>query len=430
MNKIEYFQIPFDECERGIKVIFNENDTLEIYDDSTDSYLSWHLTYDEVQGELYVCWTDRIKQKSFTKEAFEFERNLGYHLDSLTTEILYLIWKPKGYYDFQVYHPNRIISAPYYKDRIVEEWLTDRFVKPFLEPKLHPGNVACQEDKGPPEAQKIVKSILEKMYQKYGTDFYVLQCDIQGYYDNVNHERIKEQFSGMQAMGYIFFMNIVDGWKKTDCYAAENDPTGEYGVPKGNLPSQWIGLAYLNEVDWYIAQRDDNEGQVRYMDDFLTFFHLKSSCKDCKIKIEKYLEEHSMGVRLHPKKTKYMPIKQGFTFCGWQYSIDDKGRIKCRVRTDRKRLTKKRMKRLSEDYCKGKVTSFDVKQKMNGTFAFLNQGDTKQLQRYLTYKYIFTKDESLLHKDRSYNVRRHIVGGANRTLFSVDLPPRLCRTGT
>ena len=30
----------------------------------------------------------------------------------------------------------------------------------------------------------------------------------------------------------------------------------------------------------------------------------------------------------------------------------------------------------------------------------------------------------------NYIVRRHIVGGANRTLFSVDLPPRLCRTGT
>lgn len=29
-----------------------------------------------------------------------------------------------------------------------------------------------------------------------------------------------------------------------------------------------------------------------------------------------------------------------------------------------------------------------------------------------------------------YTVRRHIVGGANRTFFSVDLPPRLCRTGT
>lgn len=30
----------------------------------------------------------------------------------------------------------------------------------------------------------------------------------------------------------------------------------------------------------------------------------------------------------------------------------------------------------------------------------------------------------------NFVVRRHIVGGANRTLFSVDLPPRLCRTGT
>lgn len=28
-----------------------------------------------------------------------------------------------------------------------------------------------------------------------------------------------------------------------------------------------------------------------------------------------------------------------------------------------------------------------------------------------------------------FNVRRHIVGGANCTLISVLLPPRLCRTG-
>ena len=29
-----------------------------------------------------------------------------------------------------------------------------------------------------------------------------------------------------------------------------------------------------------------------------------------------------------------------------------------------------------------------------------------------------------------FDVRRHIVGGANCTLFSVNFPPRLCRTGT
>ena len=51
-----------------------------------------------------------------------------------------------------------------------------------------------------------------------------------------------------------------------------------------------------------------------------------------------------------------------------------------------------------------------------------------------------TNDDSVMYIGRlfvspdlfrkGYGVRRHIVGGANRTLFSVDLPPRWCRTGT
>ena len=54
-------------------------------------------------------------------------------------------------------------------------------------------------------------------------------------------------------------------------------------------------------------------------------------------------------------------------------------------------------------------------------------------------KTVIDEDENrmyaLMDKDIGNNfdditVRRHIVGGANRTLFSVDLPPRLCRTGT
>ena len=43
---------------------------------------------------------------------------------------------------------------------------------------------------------------------------------------------------------------------------------------------------------------------------------------------------------------------------------------------------------------------------------------------------ITDKKRVLVIGDSISSVRRHIVGGANRTLFSVDLPPRLCRTGT
>lgn len=403
MRKLNFSCFDTDLNEYGLAIVEDENGKITIYDDPSCSFETWTLTYEEISDDLYMCWRERMKQKRFSKEAFEFERDLGTRLDRLTHKILARSWKPDGYFDFKVFHPERIISAPFYQDRVVEEWLTEKFVKPTIEPKLHQSNVACRTDMGPPEAKERVLKILSDMYQKYGTDFYYLKYDIKAYYDNVSHERIREYFKGMPALGFILFMNIVDNWVQTDGYAYENNPDCKFGVPKGNLPSQWIGLTYLNEIDWYIAGREDNEGQVRYMDDGIVFFHLKSSCLDCKIQIENFLKEQNMGIMLHPKKTVYAPISVGFSFCGWRYTLNEKtGRVKCSVRNDRKKLTKKKLKKVSEDYYVGKLSSKDVQAKLNGTYAFLKQGDTKQLVRYLNYRFIYTHDENVFYSDRSY----------------------------
>lgn len=391
--EISYSAIVTDEAVKGIRVVTDINGEVSLFDDSTDSYKSWDLSYDEIFYELYECWHERIKSKKYSKEAYDFERNIGHRLDVLTKKILNRTWKPGGYFEFKVYHPERIISAPYYQDRIVEEWLTDRFVKPYVEGKLHPCNVACQENKGPPAAQENLKRIITEMYAKYGTNFYFLQCDIQGYYDNLSHDKIKEQFSGMEALGYILFCNIIDDWVKSDGYAAKEDPFHQYGVPKGNLPSQWIGIMYLNEIDWYLAEREDCEGNVRYMDDFIAFFATKQSCKDAKIKIEQYLRNNHMGVRLHPQKTVYAPISRGFKFCGWFYRMDENGNITLFVKKDRKKLTKQKLQKMTEDYYVGKLSLGDVEAKLNGTYAFLKQGDTDEFREYLSKRYIFTHDE-------------------------------------
>ena len=391
------------ECRNaGIRYVEYEDGSSEIFDDTTDSYKSWNLTYDEIYDELYRTWRNRLKQKHYTLEAYKFERSLGKYLDCLTKKILSRTWKPGGYFDFTVYHPQRIISAPYYQDRIVEEWLTERFVKPYLEPKLHPTSVACREGKGPPLAKAIVLDTISSLFEKYGIDFYVFQYDIKGYYDNVNHERIREQFSGMEALGRILFMNIIDDWKQSDGYAAEKDPDGSYGVPKGNLPSQWVGLSYLNEVDWMISRFPGVMGQVRYMDDGLVFFGKdgKKRCKDLKIKIEKYFEEKEMGVMLHPRKTRYFPVTKGFTFCGWRYELFSDGHVRMREKTERKNVTKKRMKEATEDYYLGKLSEKDVEAKLNGFKAYLKAGDTKAFLRYLNHRYVFTRDPDVFYKDR------------------------------
>lgn len=397
-----YSCVYVDERIFGVHIIRDINTGEEtIYDDPTNSYLSWNLTVSEIEEELYLVWLDRIKQKRITLEAFIFERSVGKELKRRSKEVYKRIWKPDGYFDFEVYHPKRIISAPYYEDRIVEQWLTDRFIKPYVEGKVHPYNVACREDKGPVVARDRILNIIEECYQKYGTDFYFFQFDMQGYYDNLSHDVIKEQFSGMEALGRILLFNIVDDWMMYDCYAYLNDPLHSYGVPKGNLPSQWIGIMYLNDIDWYIAGREDCEGNVRYMDDGIAFFHLKQSCKDCKIKIENILNEKHMGVRLHPKKTVYAPITRGFNFCGWHYGLKKDGTpIRVKVKTERKKLIKKKYEQISEDYYLGNLSWKDVEAKLNGSYAFLKQGDTKQFRRYLSYRYRFTHDEDLYYKDR------------------------------
>ena len=398
--KEHYEKLQFDCYCQGIRIVEQDDGTLDIYDDPTDSYRSWKLSYDEIYEDLYMTWRNRLKQKHYTLEAFKFERNLGKHIDILTKKILARTWKPSGYFDFTVYHPQRIISAPFYQDRIVEEWLTERFVKPYLEPKLHPTSVACRVDKGPPIAKAIVLDTLSDLYKKYGMNFYVLQYDIKGYYDNVNHERIREQFSGMEALGRILFMNIVDDWKQSDGYAALKNPQGSYGVPKGNLPSQWIGLSYLNELVWMISDRGDVLGQVRYMDDGLVFFASKKSCKDLKIKIEKYFIDKDMGVVLHPKKTRYFPVSKGFTFCGWRYDLFTDGHVRMHEKSERKDITKKRLKEAAEDFYLGKLSEKDVEAKLNGIKAYLKNGDTKAFLRYLEHRYIFTRDKEEFYKDR------------------------------
>lgn len=398
--KEHYEKLQSDSYCQGIRIVEQGDGSVDIYDDVTESYKTWNLSYDEIYEELYLTWRNRLKQKHYTLEAFKFERNLGKHIDILTKKILAKTWKPSGYFDFMVYHPKRIISAPFYQDRIVEEWLTERFVKPYLEPKLHPTSVACREDKGPPVAKAIVLDTLSELYKKYGTNFYVFQYDIKGYYDNVNHERIREQFSGMEALGRILFMNIVDDWKQSDGYAALKNPEGSYGVPKGNLPSQWIGLSYLNELDWLISDRSDVEGQVRYMDDGLVFFASKKSCKDLKIKIEKYFIDKEMGVILHPKKTRYFPVSKGFTFCGWRYELFQDGHVRMHEKSERKDVTKKRLKKATEDFYLGKLSEKDVEAKLNGVKAYLKNGDTKAFIRYLEHRYVFTRDKEEFYKDR------------------------------
>lgn len=55
-------------------------------------------------------------------------------------------------------------------------------------------NVACQKGKGTDLAREILKEYLRAMYRKCGKNFNVLQCDIHGYYPNMQHKTARQTF--------------------------------------------------------------------------------------------------------------------------------------------------------------------------------------------------------------------------------------------
>jgi hypothetical protein len=107
-------------------------------------------------------------------------------------------------------------------------------------------------------------------------------------------------------------------------------------------------------------------------------------------RIEQYLADNHMGIRLHPLKTCYAPISRGFNFCGWHYQIKLSGKILVHIKQDRKKLMKGELLWLQRQYAERKKSIVEVNDIFRGMMKYLEWGDTFHLRKYLANRYIFT----------------------------------------
>ncbi len=346
--------------------------------------------------ELYETFRERVKQKRFSYDAYKFSYYAGLELEKRALEICKLTWRPQGFKSFKVYHPERNINAPEYGDRVVERWYSDKYFIPYFKDRICPENMACQKGKGPHELLLALENTLRKIWKSHGTGFWFLQTDFEGYYDNLSHDWVKECFEGVDPYSYFLFCRTVDSWEEKPGggkrYDENKEPGKKYGFPKGNLASQWAGIINMDGLDRELKSLPGHLGGFRYMDDSIHFFPDKKSAKACKEYIEEYLISHKTGIRLHPRKTKYAPITQGFNFCGWHYRLRDDGSVELKLCKGRKTLKKKQLKRMQKAYRKGRLSFDKIQCSMSGVFGHYHTGDTKNLRKYLVNRFRFKKD--------------------------------------
>lgn len=347
----------------------------------------------ELYFELFEIYKERLKNKHLTYEAFIFERESAKWLSRVAKEIVDDEFAVKGYFPFQVYHPTRTINAPVYVDRIVEQWFVVKYIQSVFVPQLYKYNMACQAGKGPFLTMDYVVDELTQIYNTYGPNFYIFQYDIEGYFDNIQHEAAKRIMKQIGKEGFKLYESIVDSFSIPDSYSSLSDKNHTYGFPKGTLPSQWTGVIYLNDLDLKINDNEKCLFNTRYMDDGLNFFHMKEEATECLKYVENYLKVNDLGIRLHPKKTYIAPISRGFTFCGWRYSYDEDMKLHIRIRNSKKKEMESRLKTISKEVRKGKFPIRKANQIRDGMFAYLSHGtESDKLIKYMMHQYPIPKE--------------------------------------
>jgi RNA-directed DNA polymerase len=194
----------------------------------------------------------------------------------------------------------RPIGIPTFEDKVLQ-----RAVLMVLEAVYEQDFLSCSYGFRP---GRSAHQALEETWQglmKMGGGW-VLEVDIQGYFDTLSHGQLRELLDQRVRDGVI--RRVIDKWLKAGVLEEEGLRYPEAGTPQGGVLSPLLANIYLHEVlDVWFEKRVKPKllGRaflVRYADDSVMIF---SSEKDARRVMEALPRRFGRyGLTLHPEKTR------------------------------------------------------------------------------------------------------------------------------
>jgi len=194
----------------------------------------------------------------------------------------------------------RPLGIPTFEDKILQRAVL-MVLEEVYEPRFHPDSYGFRPKRSAHHA-------LERLWK--GTmDFrggWVLDVDVQGFFDNLNHARLREILDQRVRDGVI--RRTIDKWLKAGIleHGVRHQPT--QGTPQGGVVSPLLANAYLDEVldTWF--ERDvkprlrGGSFLIRYADDFVLVFQNEADARRVLEVLPRRFER--FGLTVHPEKTR------------------------------------------------------------------------------------------------------------------------------
>lgn len=378
---------------------------------------------------------DRRKASGIDKATKdEYEQNLEGNLENLVKRMKNGSYWPKP--SRRVYIPKetkgkmRPLGISCYEDKLVENAIA-QILGQIYEPKFYKESFGFRPNRN---CHQAVREIIEMV--QYRKTNYVVEADIKGFFDNVDHDWLMKMLT--HDIADRRFLEIVEKFLKAGVMEQGKYLDGEKGTPQGNGASPILANIYLHYVldNWFdVIVKRQCQGEcylIRYADDFVCCFQNQREAEVFKQRLEERFGKY--GLELAEEKTKILEFGRfarenrkrrgegkpetfdflGFTFyCG----MDTKKQFfRCRVKTSRKKFRSKvkAMKEWIKRYRNAPLEWIfkTVNAKLRGHYQYYGVTDnTKEVKGYLQCtKWLLYKWLNRRSEKRSYTIETFYNG--------------------
>jgi CRISPR-associated protein Cas1 len=265
---------------------------------------------------FYMAW-DRVLQnqgcagiddQTIASFAHQAQQNLNRLRDRVSRGVYQPLpwrqfWIPKSGGDW------RELRVPAVRDRIVQQALLNVLV-PIMEREFAPVSFAYRPGRSHLMAVQQVAQWRDRGYE------WLLDADIVKYFDQLQHGRLLAEVA--ERCDRAWLLQLIEAWITAGVVTPQGLVIPQRGIPQGAVISPLLANIYLDDFDELVI--GTGLKLVRYADDFVVLARTQAEILEARDLIAHWLD--SMGLTLHPEKTRITNFDRGFRFLGHAFTGD------------------------------------------------------------------------------------------------------------
>lgn len=240
----------------------------------------------------------------------EFGAKANEHLDRLCEELRTGKYHPQPVLQCLIPKPGqpgkqRPLGIPTIYDRVCQQALVNR-LEPIFEPVFDDASFGYRRGRSQKGAlRKIWREIHE------GREW-IVDADLKNFFGSVDHEKLLTLVNEQVADGRV--LGLIRAFLEAGYVADGKRLRTEQGTPQGGVISPLLSNVLLTPFDREMRRRGYRV--TRYADDWVATCRSKREAEAVLSAARKVLA--TLGVSLHPGKTKIVHMQHGFEFLGYK----------------------------------------------------------------------------------------------------------------